>query len=267
MSPNARKGNSYLAGALALLFGATVVASAAEGPAHQAQARATSGGSKILVAPGRPDTYGTSSSIVLTIPAWQFQSFDGSVQSGFGASAYARWSPTGEEVEAPVMLPAGALISSIELEGCDTSATDETVFILYYVDSSGTFTIVGGTGTTGAAETGGCGFYSLAIAPYTVDNFNNTYYIAVKGGSTAATNYVAMRVYYNLQVSPAPGSPTFSDVLISDSAFAFVEAFVSAGITVGCDVGPPARYCPDDFVTRRQMAVFFAKALGLHWPL
>ena len=35
------------------------------------------------------------------------------------------------------------------------------------------------------------------------------------------------------------------------------------GITGGCAGG---NYCPDNFVTRRRMAVFLAKALGLNWP-
>jgi hypothetical protein len=55
----------------------------------------------------------------------------------------------------------------------------------------------------------------------------------------------------------------------SDFAFQFVEAFAAAGITVGCTSNPPFPppvYCPDRNVTRREMAIFFAKALGLQWP-
>jgi hypothetical protein len=48
----------------------------------------------------------------------------------------------------------------------------------------------------------------------------------------------------------------------SDFGFQFVEAFVAAGVTVGCN---PGLYCPDRNVTRREMAIFFAKALGLHF--
>ena len=47
------------------------------------------------------------------------------------------------------------------------------------------------------------------------------------------------------------------------------EAFAAAGITVGCTSNPPFPppvYCPDRNVTRREMAIFFAKALGLHFP-
>jgi hypothetical protein len=56
---------------------------------------------------------------------------------------------------------------------------------------------------------------------------------------------------------------SFNDVPTSDPAFQFVQALVAAGITSGCGGG---NYCPDNPVTRRQMAVFLAKALGLHWP-
>jgi hypothetical protein len=44
-----------------------------------------------------------------------------------------------------------------------------------------------------------------------------------------------------------------------------IEAFAAARITVGCQASP-LLHCPANFVTRRQMAVFFAKALGLSWP-
>ena len=73
----------------------------------------------------------------------------------------------------------------------------------------------------------------------------------------------AVRIYYQLQVSPAPVIATFNDVPTSDPAFRFIEALVASGITAGCGGG---NYCPDAPVTRRQVAVFLAKALGLHWP-
>jgi hypothetical protein len=37
----------------------------------------------------------------------------------------------------------------------------------------------------------------------------------------------------------------------------------ASGITAGCGGG---NFCPDNPLTRRQMAVFLAKALGLNWP-
>jgi len=63
-------------------------------------------------------------------------------------------------------------------------------------------------------------------------------------------------------VSPAPGSATFNDVPTNHAFFQFIEALSASGITGGCQAAPPL-YCPDTPVTRGQMAVFLAKALGL----
>ncbi len=70
-------------------------------------------------------------------------------------------------------------------------------------------------------------------------------------------------VKWSRTVSPAPASATFADVPTGHWAFRFVEALVDSGITAGCGGG---NYCPDDPVTRAQMAVYLAAALGLHWP-
>ena len=67
------------------------------------------------------------------------------------------------------------------------------------------------------------------------------------------------------QVSPAPAIATFNDVPTNDPAFQFIEALAASGITVGCSESPPL-YCPDSPLTRRQMAVFLSKGLGLYWP-
>jgi hypothetical protein len=265
MSPNVRMRISYLAGVLALLFGSTVAASASEGAAKQAQGRATDG--PRVTAPkreGPPPNYGITSTTTLTLPAFSFQAIDGSALSNTGP--YNRFSTTSTEADASVSVPAGALITSIELEGCDGDAVGEVLYVLFYVDSSGGFFLLSDVGTTGAAATDGCGFYFTGLTtPHTVDNFNNTYYVAARNTTnTALLSYTAVRVYYNLQVSPAPGIATFTDVPTSDFAFQFIEAFNAAGITVGCNLTPP-QYCPDATVTRREMAVFFAKALGLHF--
>jgi hypothetical protein len=65
---------------------------------------------------------------------------------------------------------------------------------------------------------------------------------------------------YKLQVSPLVAP--FGDVPKSSTQFQFVEPPVSAGITAGCSRG---NYCPNNPVTRGQMAVFLANALGLYF--
>ncbi len=71
------------------------------------------------------------------------------------------------------------------------------------------------------------------------------------------------RLLFRRQISPAPALATFGDVPPSHPFFQFVEALATSGITAGCGSG---NYCPDAALTRGQMAVFLAKALGLHWP-
>jgi hypothetical protein len=52
----------------------------------------------------------------------------------------------------------------------------------------------------------------------------------------------------------------FGDVVPTDPFFAWIEALAKAGITGGCATDP-ALYCPDNPVTREQMAVFLLRAV------
>jgi hypothetical protein len=72
----------------------------------------------------------------------------------------------------------------------------------------------------------------------------------------------AVQIHWRRQVSPPPAVATFNDVSVIDPGYRFIEALVAAGITSGCGGG---NYCPDAPLTRRQMAVFLSKALGMHW--
>jgi len=93
---------------------------------------------------------------------------------------------------------------------------------------------------------------------------NVVYYLEtyVPYPSQNALGFGGARITWARQVSPGPASPTFGDVPTGDPAWQYVEALVASGITAGCGNG---NYCPDAPLTRRQMAVFLAKALGLHW--
>ena len=66
-------------------------------------------------------------------------------------------------------------------------------------------------------------------------------------------------------VADPPSIPSFNDVPEAHPFYQYIEALKFSGITGGCQAAPPL-YCPDNPVTRGQMAVFLAKALGLHWP-
>ena len=61
---------------------------------------------------------------------------------------------------------------------------------------------------------------------------------------------------------PAPVSSTrFMDVDASHPHAAFIERFAETGVTKGC--GDGTRFCPDDSVTRAEMAVFLSRAFSL----
>lgn len=62
------------------------------------------------------------------------------------------------------------------------------------------------------------------------------------------------------QISSAPDTASFDDVPTSHLFFQHIEALVAAGVTAGCDEDS---FCPDGPLTRGQMAVFLATALGL----
>ena len=78
-----------------------------------------------------------------------------------------------------------------------------------------------------------------------------------------ATAFRQVNVYYRLQVSDPPVTPTFGDVPTSYLYYKAIEALAASGITSGCGSG---NFCPGGTVTRGEMAAFLARALGLHFP-
>ncbi len=65
-----------------------------------------------------------------------------------------------------------------------------------------------------------------------------------------------MKAKYGLCYAPPPCAGVFTDVPCSLVFAPWIEALAAQGITTGCGVGI---FCPDNLVTRRQMAVFLLK--------
>jgi hypothetical protein len=61
-------------------------------------------------------------------------------------------------------------------------------------------------------------------------------------------------------VPPACGTPVFSDVPASSPYCRWIEELVRRGVVAGCGGG---KFCPDEPVTREQMAVFIVLTYGL----
>ena len=162
-----------------------------------------------------------------------------------------------------IHVPQGARITALVIDGCDFSADGFVIAALYR--SVGDSTVTLGSVASTLDGTPGCSVFAADLTtPETADYNQYRYWIACENTSTdGLTSVGAVRILYQLQVSPPPGTATFNDVPVSDPAFQFIEALVASGITAGCGNG---NFCPDAPLTRRQMAVFLAKALGLHWP-
>ena len=82
---------------------------------------------------------------------------------------------------------------------------------------------------------------------------------------TVTRAQMAVFIEAALGVTPAPACAgnRFGDVnaALQGAAFCgFIEDFSLRGITGGCQVGPPALYCPSNPVTRGEMAVFLVAA-------
>src|ERR1700739_3392280 len=91
-------------------------------------------------------------------------------------------------------------------------------------------------GAAATSGTPGCGFFFASLTtPFTVDNLNYVYLVQIQTGASDTTSrFSAVRIYYNLQVSPPPGAATFGDVPTTHPQFRYVEALHAAGITGGC---------------------------------
>jgi hypothetical protein len=182
---------------------------------------------------------------------------------------------------APLGVPVGAFVEEILLlvedEDADFDISGYLVFSAQAVDGEGECDtgFLEGAWSADSAGIDGRGIVSMQDDPPYLIRGRAVY----PPGQCVSENYLLYSVAVDLSstdhalagavvrwrrsVSPAPDSATFGDVPTDHPFFQFVEALAASGITAGCGTGI---YCPDDPLTRGQMAVFLAKALGLHWP-
>ena len=144
-----------------------------------------------------------------------------------------------------VHVPAGASLLSIELDACDTSATEGSPrVVLAGSTRRGTHRCLPPS-NTGDPGTPGCSRFPADVtpAPETVDNYHLPVprLRAQNATFNGTTTIGAVRVIYKLQVSPAPAVATFNDVPTSDPAFQYIEALVASGITAGWEAVITAR--------------------------
>ena len=207
------------------------------------------------------ETYGTSSETAIAIADWELNPVDSTTTYASNDGRYV--TSVSGTLGAGIHFPEGASITRMELQACDSNAIKSAaVSLSFRPNNSG---ISFGLATINTGATPGCALFSVTLSPAaTVDNVGKSYFVeaGTGGGGDGTVTIQAIRVFYKLQVSPPPGTATFADVPTTHLFFQYVEALAAAGITSGCGGG---NFCPDAAVTRGQMAVFLAKALGLHW--
>ena len=71
------------------------------------------------------------------------------------------------------------------------------------------------------------------------------------------------------QFCPGAAPYVFTDVLAGDTFCGFITRMAVEGITTGCQIidANNRRYCPDDFVTRKQMSAFMIRLADAQFPL
>lgn len=210
--------------------------------------------------------FGPTSLVFQTIAAKQFSAYDSAMTWGDSGNTELYRIGGSQWFDAAIDVPAGAKLQYLEVEACNTSgANDMTAWVFDMAVPAGAPTFYPDVAGVQIGHGSGCGFF-FNLVPFglTIDRANRTQMVRIRLTATDDTNrFRAVRLYYLLQVSPAPGVATFTDVPTGHLFFQFVEALAASGISVGYADG---RFGVDDPVTRGQMAVFLAKALGLHFP-
>jgi hypothetical protein len=239
------------------------------GPARGAEAAeggATSRASMpLLAASADPKQFGTQDHTVTVLSATQFRR--GGCFSGprgidtATLSVYAYDCESAAHYYSTLNLPAGTVIDYI---GVNTQTTLDAAmgFTLHFRDH------LGGTAPLASFSFPAHGFATDYAGPLGIlipANIDRVFVLDVElaPGLADAQYFGFVEIWWRRVVSDAPATPTFGDVANSHPFYQFIEALAKSGITGGCGGGS---YCPDVPLTRGQMAVFLAKALGLHWP-
>jgi hypothetical protein len=226
-----------------------------------------------------PNQFGTASSWTV-IPATRIVPVDVTTYQGdWAGGTYYRWSNGGGVgwFAADLDLPPGVEIEGVCLHVYDVDPNSQLTMQLMVSEMGD-----GGqnpvTTSLATATSGGTPGYTQMCAfpanPVVVrswaDSDSNgvpsslTYWIKLTASTVANSNvrWGAARIGWHRKISPASGSQSFGDVPTNHVFYTHIEALKNAGVTTGCGNG---NFCPDAPLTRGQMAVFLAKALGLHW--
>ena len=221
-----------------------------------------------------PDYYGTADTNYHYISGEEFQT---TFNAGYVFAGDGFWAGGSglvlDMVEnmAPMRLPSGALVDgyTIVYDDSDAVLNLELELNRYWVGAFGAKgtsqigTTFSSSGTPGVTSTWVDLDPNITISYFiAVTHSTQSYAFTVRLAGAVDVRFRGVIVHWKRQVSPAPATATFNDVPTGHWAFQFIEALADSGITAGCGGGS---FCPDNTLTRAEMAVFLSKALGLHY--
>jgi S-layer family protein len=212
-----------------------------------------------------PLEFGTKDESVYNINPSEFEADDPASRQGLGSSGVAvAVGFSSARLAGSIHLPAGVLLKSATIYYFDENAAADPDNASFWATGTGGGSFELATVTFPTGSPSGTSV-TVNFPPNTrVNNDLNHYGFTVTLHAPAQLLYrVAIR--YQREVSPAPGTATFSDVPPSHLFYQFIEALAASGITAGCSAPPNPNFCPDAPLTRGQMSVFLSRALGLHW--
>ncbi len=220
-------------------------------------------------APARPGPdFGVSSYEVVSVGAYEFATgrVSGAI-TGVDDDGYMYVWATGGAIPyfvANVTVPAGAVIDYIGLDYCDSNSSAQWLLEALDLFGDHSHNVIG---TITPPDRTGCGdaYNSTPFNYATTQNSGRILNLQLfqEGAVDGSLKFAGAEVWFKRRVSPGPSTATFADVPTTSPFFQYVEALASAGIVAGCGGG---NYCPSNPVTRGQMAVYLAIALGLHFP-
>lgn len=223
--------------------------------------------------PAEVDGYGTNDWTAMTISPMAFQPYNVGLGLHYWSGGYV--GPQDADpflwFTAPLQVPTGVQVGGLTVLYYDASATGYVRLLLERNTCPGNGPCVMETifeGQTSTPDAFGYDAYYYPIGPVTWYNYYPSAVVSAHFRVYFSAGTPNLRIgpailWYKRQVSPPPATATFGDVPVGHWAFQHIEALAASGITAGTGGG---NFSPDVTVTRAQMAVFLAKALGLHWP-
>jgi hypothetical protein len=222
----------------------------------------------------RPEEFGVSEEVTYNLNPSDFQPSQGAWSSAVRVSDSYYHVASGSSLVnfwAPLHLPDGAVIKSVTIYYHDSYPSEDPIAELSRFNAAGTQDAIASISFPNFSGGFHTILHNVAPAEATVNNdsYHYSFLMVLRrsvGDPSEEHRLIRVRIRYVRQVSPGPFFPSFDDVPTNHPYYKHIEALLASGITSGCQTVPPL-YCPSAFITRGEMAVFLAKALGLHWPL